>query len=184
MDAKFLMDTEKLARGLDQLDYFQILQLPQNARPADIKNAYYAHSRAYHPDRFNALPAGELKDMVGKIYRRVNEAYLILRDDVRRQKYVADINGPERVKRLRFTEEDEVKVKEDQKKKMEDQLGTTPQGRKCFAAALADIQAQRWDAAQRNLKSALMFEPANAKFKEQLAAVDAAIKAAKTAKPG
>jgi hypothetical protein len=63
-------------------------------------------------------------------------------------------------------------VKEGEKRKIEEQMGQTPNGRKLFATALLEIQAQRWEAAQRALKSALMYEPANAKFKEQLAAVD------------
>ena len=41
-----------------------------------------------------------------------------------------------------------------------------------YAAALVEAKAGRWEAAERALKSALMYEPANAKFKEQLAAVD------------
>ncbi|HYQ81254.1 MAG TPA: molecular chaperone DnaJ, partial [Anaeromyxobacteraceae bacterium] len=58
------------------------------------------------------------------------------------------------------------------KKKIEEQLGQTPNGRKFYAAALTDIQAGRWEAAERNLKSALMYEPQNAKFKEQMALVE------------
>ena len=62
-------------------------------------------------------------------------------------------------------------MKEEQKKKVEEQFGQTPNGRKFFAAALTEIQGGRWEAAERALKSALMYEPGNAKFKEQLAAV-------------
>ena len=82
------------------------------------------------------------------------------------------MNGPDRAQKLRFTEADEAQVKEEQKKKLEEQLGTTPNGRKFFAAALVEIQAQRWDAAARSLRSALMYEPGNVRFKEQLANVE------------
>jgi len=172
MDQGFFIEVETLAASLDQLDYFGILKIPQGASPAEIKAAYYRESRAYHPDRFAALPDPALHELVGKIYRRVNEAYTVLRDDKKRVKYVQDISGPERAQRLRFTEADEAQVKEEQKKKIEEQLGQTPNGRKFFSAALVEIQAQRWDAAQRALKSALVYEPANAKFKEQLALVE------------
>ncbi len=172
MEPQFLMEVETLAAALDQLDYFGILKIPQGATPADIKAAYYRESRAYHPDRFAAFPDAAFRDLVGRIYRRVNEAYTILRDDKKRAKYLQDVNGPDRTKKLRFTEADEVQVKEEQKKKLEEQMGTTPNGRKFYAAALMEIQAQRWDAAQRSLKSALMYEPSNARFKEQLAAIE------------
>jgi DnaJ-class molecular chaperone len=171
MDAKFLIEVETLAAALDQLDYFGVLKIPQTATPADIKAAYYRESRAYHPDRFAAFPNAGLRELVGKVYRRVNEAYTVLRDDRKRARYVADVNGPERAQKLRFTEADEVAVKEEQKKKIEEQFGQTPNGRKFYAAALVEIQASRWDGAERALKSALMYEPGNAKFKEQLAAV-------------
>jgi len=175
MDPGFIIEVEALAAALDQLDYFGVLKLPQGAGHAEIKAAYYRESRAYHPDRFAAYPDAAFREVVGKIYRRVNEAYTVLRDDKRRARYVQDIGGPERAQKLRFTEADEAAVKEEQKKKVEEQMGQTPNGRKFYAAALLEIEAQRWDAAQRSLKSALMYEPGNAKFKEQLALVEGEI---------
>ena len=172
MDQGFLFEVEALAAALDQLDYFGVLKLAQGAGHAEIKAAYYRESRAFHPDRFAAYPDPVVRELVGRIYRRVNEAYTVLRDDKRRVKYLQDISGPERAKKLRFTEADEALVKEGEKKKIEEQMGQTPNGRKFYATALLEIQARRWDAAHRALKSALMYEPANAKFQEQLAAVE------------
>ncbi|HET8538871.1 MAG TPA: DnaJ domain-containing protein [Anaeromyxobacter sp.] len=172
MDQGFLTEVQALAAALDQLDYFGVLKLPRAAGHAEIKAAYYRESRAFHPDRFAAHPDPMLRELVGRIYRRVNEAYTVLRDDSRRLKYLQDISGPDRARKLRFTEADEAQVKEGEKKKLEEQLGQTPNGRKFYATALLEIQAQRWEAAQRALKSALVYEPANAKFKEQLAQVE------------
>jgi curved DNA-binding protein CbpA len=172
MDEGFLIEVQALAAALDQLDYFALLKLPQSSGHAEIKAAYYRESRAYHPDRFAAHPDPALRELVGRIYRRVNEAYTVLRDDRNRAKYVQDVNGPERARKLRFTEADEAQVKDEQKRKLEEQMGTTPNGRKFFATALVEIQAERWESALRALKSALMYEPANARFKEQAALVE------------
>jgi curved DNA-binding protein CbpA len=172
MDIDFIMEIEARAAALDGMDYFEVLRIPQDAGAADVKAAYYRESRAYHPDRFAALPAPELRDVIGRIYRRVNEAYTVLRDDAKRLRYLGDVTGPERAKKLRFTEAEESALQEEQKKKVEEQLGTTPNGRKLFAAALKDVEAQRWDAAERALKAALMYEPANARFKEVLVKVE------------
>jgi len=171
MDAQFLIEVETLAAVIDQLDYFGVLKVPQGAGAAEIKAAYYRESRTYHPDRYAALESAELKELIGRIYRRVNEAYTVLRDDRKRVRYLADVTGPDRERKLRFTEVEEAQVKEEQKKKLEEQLGQTPNGRKFYAAALVEIQASRWDGAERALKSALMYEPGNARFKEQLALV-------------
>ncbi len=172
MSDQFRTEVESLAQALDDLDYFGVLKLPQSAGVAEIKAAYHRESRVFHPDRFAALADRQFKEVIGRIYRRVNEAYTVLRDDAKRRKYVADITGPDRLKKLRFTEAAEAEVKETQKKKIEEQFGQTPNGRKFYAAALADLQAQRWDGAERNLKMALMYEPQNAKFKEQLEVVE------------
>jgi DnaJ-class molecular chaperone len=104
MDEAFEIEAQALAQVLDELDYFQVLKIGQNSSPPEIKSAYYRESRAYHPDRFSTLPAGELKDNIGRIYKRINEAYVCLRDDTKRTKYLADVLGPERQKKLRFVE--------------------------------------------------------------------------------
>jgi DnaJ-class molecular chaperone len=180
MDPGFLAEVQALAGALDQLDYFGVLKIPQGASPAEIKAAYYRESRAYHPDRFAASPDAMLRDAVGRIYRRVTEAYTVLRDDRKRARYLADVTGPDRLNKLRFTEAEEAQVKEEQKRKMEEQFGQTPNGRKFYSAALAEMQAGRWEAAERSLKSALMYEPANQKFKDQLAAVQKEIDKTRT----
>src|ERR671929_1113594 len=172
MEITFIVEVEERAAALDGLDYFEVLRLPRTAGAADVKAAYYRESRAYHPDRFAALPSPELRDLIGRIYRRVNEAYTVLRDDAKRQRYLADVTGPERARKLRFTDADEAQVKEEQKKKLEEQYGQTPNGRKLYAQALKDVEAQRWEAAERALKTALMYEPSNARFKELLAHVE------------
>jgi DnaJ-class molecular chaperone len=172
MDEGFAIEVEALAGAVDQLDYFGILKIPRTAAPAEIKEAYYRESRAFHPDRFAAYPDAAFREMVGKVYRRVNEAYTVLRDDRKRARYVADVSGPERAQKLRFTEAEEAQVKEDQKRKLEEQLGQTPNGRKFYAAALVELNAQRFEGAVRALRSALMYEPANARFKEALASAE------------
>ncbi len=161
MDEGFQIETTALAQILDELDYFQILKVGQSASPAEIKAAYYRESRAYHPDRFSTLPPGELKDQIARIYKRINEAYVCLRDDSKRMKYLADVLGPERQKKLRFVEASEQELK----KEKEQEVGATPQGRKFFMAGLADMAAQRFASAERNFKMALTYEPNNPNFK-------------------
>src|SRR5437763_10231730 len=161
MDEGFEIEAQALAQILDELDYFQILKVGQNASPNEIKAAYYRETRAYHPDKFSSLPASDMKENIGKIYKRINEAYVCLRDDTRRTKYLADILGTDRQKKLRFVEASE----QEMKKEKEQEVGQTPQGRKFFMAGLGDMAAQRFAAAERNFKMALTYEPANANYK-------------------
>jgi DnaJ-class molecular chaperone len=160
-DEAFEIEAQALGQVLEELDYFQILKIGQNAIPGEIKAAYYRESRLYHPDRFSTLPPGEMKDTIGRIYKRINEAYVCLRDDSKRTKYLADVLGPERQKKLRFVEASEQELK----KEKEQEVGTTPQGRKFFMAGLSDMAAQRFASAERNFKMALTYEPNNPNFK-------------------
>jgi len=161
MDDAFEIEAQALAQILDELDYFQILKVGQAASPGEIKAAYYRESRAYHPDRFSSLAPSELKENIGKIYKRINEAYVCLREDTRRMKYLGDILSPERQKKLRFVEASE----QEMKKEKEQEVGATPQGRKFFMAGLSDMAAQRFASAERNFKMALTYEPNNPNFK-------------------
>ena len=172
MDVSFLLEIDARSMALEALDYFEVLRVPTTAGPAEIKAAYYRESRMFHPDRYAAAESAELRDRVGRVYRRVNEAYTVLRDDVKRARYLADVTGPERARKLRFTEVDESQVKQEQKQRLEEVLGQTPNGRKFYAAALKEVQGGRWDTAERAIKSALMYEPTNAKFKELLAQIE------------
>ena len=104
IDEAFEIEAQALAQIMDELDYFQILKVPQTVSPVALKQSYYRESRTYHPDRFFQTQAGDLKDAVSRIYKRINEAYVCLRDDARRNKYQVDISGPERDKKLRFVE--------------------------------------------------------------------------------
>jgi DnaJ-domain-containing protein 1 len=161
---------ERCAR-LDQMDYFEILMVDRAVAPADIKKAFYRESRAYHPDRFFHLSDKELKERVNELYKRVTEAYYVLRDDAKRRQYGADISGPERAQKLRFTESSEAETRAASKRQVEEQIGVHPKGRQFYQTGVTDADAGRWASAERNLKMALTYEPANARYKEKLAEV-------------
>lgn len=61
-------------------DYYEILGVPRNAKPADIKKAYRKIARKYHPD-VNRATEAEAK------FKEVSEAYEVLRDPEKRKRY-------------------------------------------------------------------------------------------------
>lgn len=61
-------------------DYYAILGISRDAKPADIKKAYRKLSKQYHPD-VNKEAGAEEK------YKEINEAYEVLKDPDKRQKY-------------------------------------------------------------------------------------------------
>lgn len=164
-DLDFDIETQALSQVLDGLDYFQLLGIDPAAAPAEVKAAFHRASRTFHPDRVFHETDVELKARVHRIYKRITEAYTVLRDADKRAKYAADVAGPDREKRLRYDE-----LAEQEIKRAKDELsGATPMGKKTYAAALAELAAGRLDAAERNLRLAVAYEPQNARFQEKLA---------------
>lgn len=154
---------KQLAVTIDTLDYFQILNLTPQATPAQLRASFYGMARSLHPDKFYHIEDRELRQAINKIYKRVNEAHTILKDEVRRARYLKGITGPERAAKLRYNEQSEVEAQQQQRAKAK--VAKTPQGEKLYQAALLDMQAQRWDKAFRNTQSALVFEPGNEALK-------------------
>jgi DnaJ-class molecular chaperone len=159
-------EIKALAKLVDELDYYQILEVPRDAPASQIKNGYHTVSRRYHPDANRAL-RGEVRGCLEQVAKRVTEAYSVLRDARRRQAYDGQLAKNSRAVRMRLAEADS----RAQRKAIEDHLGTTPQGRRFFTLARADIERNDRDSALRNLQMALTYEPANESFKRKLEAL-------------
>ena len=168
IDPSFELETEAFSQILESLDYFEVLKVAKSATPEQIRDAFQALTRLYHPDRYHAFPASPFKDEVLRIYKRITEAYVVLRDDRKRKKYLGDVTGSERAQKLRFTEEDESQTRELAKREVEEQIGQTAKGRQLYQLAMRDLEAGRADVAIRNLRMAVNFEPQNQLFKDKL----------------
>lgn len=66
---------------MEYKDYYKTLGLDKTAKEADIKSAYRRLARKYHPDVNPGKPEAEEK------FKEVNEAYQVLSDPEKRQKY-------------------------------------------------------------------------------------------------
>jgi len=154
---------KQLATNIDTMDYYQILNLAQDATPGDVKQTYYAQSRALHPDNFYQLQDAQLKTAVNKIFKRVTEAYNTLRDERKRKMYTANVNGPQRATLLRYNEAAEEMHKEADKQEKE--VTTHPKAKPIYLQAVQKINNSNWDGAFKDLQTALMFEPGNEKLK-------------------
>ena len=61
-------------------DYYQVLEVPNDASEEDIRKAFRRKALEYHPDRNKAEDAADR-------FKEVNEAYQVLTDPQRRQRY-------------------------------------------------------------------------------------------------
>ena len=78
---------------LDELTYYVLLGLPNDAGPDDLKSAFHSFAETFHPDSHTGRPEDE-RDALGRIFRRGTEAYRVLTDPALRAGYDASLaNG-------------------------------------------------------------------------------------------
>ena len=66
--------------GIEYKDYYKILGVSRDAKPDEIRKAYRKLAKQYHPDVNKEANAEEK-------YKEINEAYEVLKDPDKRQKY-------------------------------------------------------------------------------------------------
>lgn len=156
-------EVRTLAGLLDELDYYQLLEVTPEAPASAVKKAYYAATRRFHPDANRHL-AGDDRDALERVAKRVSEAYQVLRDGRRRKAYDAQLGSSQGGIRIQLVEAEARAASQT----AEEHLGRTPNGRRFFGLARSDIDRGDLAAAARNLKMALTFEPQNPHFKKKL----------------
>ncbi|MDO5382463.1 MAG: J domain-containing protein [Eubacteriales bacterium] len=92
------------------IDYFQVLNLSQDAEIDVIKASYKALAKKYHPDNKN-IP----REVSEKRMRLINEAYSVLSDDVKREQYIKKLKSesPNKVESCYREEKNDDKEKSD-----------------------------------------------------------------------
>ncbi len=152
-----------LAQILDELDYYELLEVPRQAHAGALRSAYHARARSFHPDRHRGADAQTLA-AAERIAKRVAEAYAVLRDPRRRKLYDEQLGSADRTGRLRLVEGEQ----QAERRVRDERQGRTPNGRRFVTLAQSDLGRGDVEAAARNLQMALTFEPDNDFFREQL----------------
>lgn len=152
-----------LAGLIDDLDYYQLLEIEPDVQFSRVKQAYYHASRRFHPDAYRTLQ-GDDRRAVETVSKRVTEAYQVLRDPRRRRAYDNQRREEGGGTRIRLVEAEARAEAQSQA----EHIGATPNGRKFFTMARQDADRGNRDAAIRNLKMALAFEPRNEHFQAKL----------------
>lgn len=149
-----------LARIVNELDYYQLMHVERGANRRELKLAYYATTRVFHPDSNRHLD-DDLRSAVSHISKRVSEAYTVLRNPRRREAYdrQLDAGGDMRQQLVQASEANHAQA---------DDAGRTPQGRQYWTLAQADLARGDHAAAARNLQTALTFEPSSTAIRSAL----------------
>jgi curved DNA-binding protein CbpA len=155
-----------LANIVEDLDYYQLLEIQPGATATEVRTAYHQVARRFHPDRVRG-EGDEARAAAEQIAKRVSEAYAVLRDPRRRRLYDQQVGGEGGVRRLQLVEGGA----EADRRAQDDRQGRTPNGRRYITLAHQDLAREDWKAAQRNLQMALTYERDNTWVKEKLAEI-------------
>lgn len=156
------LEIDALAKIIDELSYYQLLQVEPTVSGRDLKRAYYTLSRTYHPDA-NRHHSDGVRSSCHRISKVLTEAYCVLRDPRKRQAYDAQLAAGGSL-RIQLAEARAAHAKSDSAERM----GTTPQGKQFLLKAEEQLRNDNPAGAIQNLQMALTFEPGNTGFKEML----------------
>ncbi len=145
---------ERVFPTLGDRSYYQLLNVPNNADAPAVRSAFYKLAGQLHPDRFHALPDGEVKQRLETIYARICEAYRILSHPERRASY--DQALATGTKRLAMVERESGAPKDPV-----DSL-KHPEAKKFFKLGMVSFGRKDWKGAVMNFNFARNFEPTRA----------------------
>jgi tetratricopeptide (TPR) repeat protein len=72
---------------LRRITYYQLFDVPLDARRSEIKSAYFQLSKAFHPDRWFRKEVGEHGATIEEVFKWINRAYAVLSSPKKRKGY-------------------------------------------------------------------------------------------------
>ena len=72
---------------LRRITYYQLFDVPSDARRTEIKSAYFQLSKAFHPDRWFRKDVGRHGDTIEEVFKWINRAYAVLSSPKKRKGY-------------------------------------------------------------------------------------------------
>jgi curved DNA-binding protein CbpA len=152
----------QIHRDLDAYTYYDLLNLPPDTSPDDIRRAFHRMALTIHPDRHRQSSDPEMQRQVYAIYKRLSEGYRVLMNHDTRREYDECLKRGER----RLVKKERPRVKRD-----EDAI-KNPQAKKFFRMAETFERSGDLKNAKINFKFALDLEPDNAAIKARFNALD------------
>jgi len=150
------------AESLETLSYYEILRVPDDAPTAEIQTAFHDLSLRCHPDRF-VEEGPEVAAAAASVFKRVAEAYNILRKPAFRKRYDASLGKGQLTLDTRAIEQ-----KKTHEQRTLFMIARTQRGKQYGAKADEALARGKLDEARIHLIAANQHDPNNAELKERL----------------
>lgn len=165
--AKEIADLETfLARLGEASDYYQVIGLPPEADANEIKLAYYALARRYHPDRFHIQSGTPQHARISSAFARVTQAYETLTEPGARSAYDAAL---ERSRQFSGARKSKAGGVIDTTDALKFAMGAGddefPEAGQCFREGLNALQSGQLPVALKQLAEAARLSPRDARYR-------------------
>jgi tetratricopeptide (TPR) repeat protein len=91
---KSLNDAIDLSNKLQDLNFYQLLNVQRHDSPEVAKKAYFQMARKFHPDLFDRDLPENMKEMIGDLFDHITKAYHTLSDEALREDYNKKLDSP------------------------------------------------------------------------------------------
>jgi len=145
--------------------YHEILGVAPDAGLRELRRAYFALSKEFHPDRYFRRDVGPFAERIQRVFRRIAEAFELLSDpsarkEMERSAAAAPSAGPA-APRLRGRTTPHAfsllaRIDRERRRK----------ARRYFESGRTSITEERWVEAAQQLRLAVACDPSNSNFKE------------------
>ena len=160
------VDVDKFLQRLSKAtSHYEVIELPPGAKTSEIKDAYYAMARRYHPDRFHLKSGTKLHAQISSAFARVTQAYETLMDPNTRAAYDNSLQRSQQMAASQKPKPDAVESVDPFKS--ETSADETEQGRAeySFREGFGALEQGRIGAAVTHLANASRLEPQEARYR-------------------
>lgn len=77
--------------AMRKLDFFEVLGIKRNASREDIKRAYFALAKEYHPDKHSVSKSAEVRELAQQLYDLISSAHDTLTDPTEKERYLEEL---------------------------------------------------------------------------------------------
>lgn len=165
------VEVETLHSLLDDLDYYRLLRLKPGAPVVEVERAFSDQSQTFHPDRFYGVRDPKFSRMVTNVFKKVSEAYQVLRDPELKRMYDKKLGitpGAQASSSSSLRSVDKASLEKERDRSELDDIVSDKRARKYYELAVIARNNEDWNGVVMNIQFALNYEPENDRLKKEL----------------
>ncbi len=93
-----------MSEKISEMNYYQILDIPESAPQNKIKKAYFEMARKYHPDSFGEDVSSDNREKIEDVFTHVTRAYHAVSSSGKKQVYESERETPAEEKKVEVEE--------------------------------------------------------------------------------